>query len=81
VFPGTIPDHLNGTVGFRCNTLQEFVDAAEAANYVCHREVREYGERFLMDNVKLEFQIWFDSLYNVYESTIDNTKKGWHRLI
>lgn len=80
VFPGTIPDHVNGKVGFRCNTLQDFVDAAIAAKNVDHKFVREYGERFLMDNVKWEFQKWFDDLYNVYESATDGTKKGWHRI-
>lgn len=80
VFPETIPDYLNGKVGYRCNTLQDFVNAAVAAKDVNHKLVREYGERFLMDNVKWEFQKWFDDLYNVYESSIDETKKGWHRI-
>ena len=80
VFPGTIPDNVNGIVGFRCNTLQDFVDAAIKAKEVNHYEVREYGERFLMDNVKWEFESWFQDLYKVYESAIDHKKKGWHRL-
>jgi hypothetical protein len=50
-----------------------------AAKGVDHRAVREYGERFLMDNVKLEFQKWFEDLYAVYESTVSD-KMGWHRL-
>jgi glycosyltransferase involved in cell wall biosynthesis len=79
VFPETIPDELNSKVGFRCNTLQDFVDAAIAAKDVYHPRVREYGERFLMDNVKWEFEKWFQDLYNVYESTVEN-KQGWHRI-
>jgi glycosyltransferase involved in cell wall biosynthesis len=81
VFPGIIPDHLNGIVGFRCNTLQDFVDAAIKAKDLDHKKIREYGEMFLMDNVAMQFQQWFDDLYNVYESTIDSSKKGWHRVI
>lgn len=80
VFPGTIPDNVDGVVGFRCNTLQDFVDAAIKAKDVDHQVVRKYGERFLMDSVKWEFQKWFDDLYNVYESSVDENKKGWHRL-
>lgn len=80
VFPGTIPDVVNGKVGFRCNTLNDFVDAANKAVSVDRREVRKHGERFLMDNVKHEFQKWFDDLMDVYESSIDNSKKGWHRI-
>lgn len=80
VFPGTIPDHFNGHISFRCDTLQDFVDAAKAAKYVKPLAVRQYAERFLMDSVKWDFQKWFDDLYNVFESAKDNTQKGWHRL-
>lgn len=79
VFPGTIPDHLNGKVGFRCNTLQDFVNAALLAPLVNHQAVRKYAERFLMDNVKLQYQKWFNDLYNVWQSTTSD-EKGWHRL-
>lgn len=80
VYPYTIPDYLNGKVGFRCNTLQDFVDAAKAANKVDHKFIRKYAERFLMDNVKWEFQNWFEDLYNLYESEYKKPKKGWSRL-
>lgn len=80
VFPGTIPDCVNGKVGFRCNTLDDFVQAAIKAKDVDHQEVRKYGERFLIDNVKWEYQKWFDDLYNVWESAVDDNKKGWHRI-
>jgi glycosyltransferase involved in cell wall biosynthesis len=80
VFPGTIPDHLNGEIGFRCNTLQDFVDAAIAAKNVDQYKVRQYGERFLTDNVKHEFNKWFTDLYQLYESTVDKNKKAWHRI-
>lgn len=89
VFSGTIPDIIDGNfhmtslskaVGFKCNTLQDFVDAAIKAKSVDHRSVRQYAERFLMDNVKHEFQKWFRDLYNWYESSVDDSKKGWSRL-
>ena len=76
VFPETVPDHLNGKVGFRCNTLDDFVDAAIKAKYVDHYKVREYSERFLTTNVQYEFQKWFDDLYQLYLST-DGKTKGW----
>lgn len=80
VFPETIPDKFNGVFGFRCNTLKDFIDAAEGAGYVGHESVRKYAERFLMDNVKNEYQKWFEDLYALYESSVDPNKKGWHRL-
>lgn len=80
VFPGTIPDNLNGVVGFRCNTLQDFVDAAIKAKDIDRKKVREYGLRFSMDNVMSEFQKWFEDLMNLYESSVNPQKKGWHRV-
>jgi len=84
VFPGTLPDYFaNGIVGFRCNTLNDFVEAAKKAQKMTkkdYRKIRKYGERFLMDNVKWEFEKWFRDLMMVYESAIDSTKKGWHRI-
>lgn len=80
VFPGTIPDYLNGKVGFRCNTLQDFVDASKEAKNVDHKFIREYGERFLNDNVKLEFQKWWDDLSQLYLSATVEDVDGWHFL-
>jgi glycosyltransferase involved in cell wall biosynthesis len=85
VFPHTIPDHLNGKIGFRCNTLQDFVDASLKAkeyskNGVQAQYTRGYAERFLMDNVAKLYQKWFDDLHNVWESAVDSSKQGWHRV-
>lgn len=79
VYPGTIPDSEDGKVGFRCNTLQDFVDAGIKAQSVDRGYVRKYGEQFLMDNVKLKYQKWFDDLHNVWESAT-SSKKGWSRV-
>lgn len=80
VFPGTIPDCVNGKIGFRCNTLQDFVNAARDAVNVDRVKVREYGEAFLMESVKLQFDRWFNDLYQVYESMVNGNVKAWHRL-
>jgi glycosyltransferase involved in cell wall biosynthesis len=79
VFPGTIPDCVNEKVGFRCNTLNDFVVAARLAQHVDHGEVRRYGQRFLMDKVKWQYQQWFEDLYQVYLST-DGKTDGWHYI-
>lgn len=82
VFPETIPDYLNGRVGYRCNTLADFVAAARLAKTldVDVRFVREYAERFTMDRVALDFERWFDDLHIQWESAVDPNKTGWHRL-
>lgn len=80
VYPGTIPDSENGRVGFRCDTLKDFVNAAINAESINPHYVRNYAERFLMDNVALQYQKWFDDLMAVYESTSIVGAKGWSRL-
>lgn len=80
VFPGTLPDVINGKLGFRCDTLEDFANAAKNAKNVNHAEIRKYGERYLMDNVKMDFEKWFQDLYRVYESANFDNKKGWHYL-
>jgi len=82
-FPTNIPDVLDGKVGFRCNTLQDFVDAVNKCKNFTQEDyyfIRKYAERFLMDNVKYEFEKWFKDLYNVYESATIPGKRGWSRV-
>jgi glycosyltransferase involved in cell wall biosynthesis len=78
VFPGTIPDSENGRIGFRCDTLADFAEAGLKAKNVDHAYIRKYGERFLMDNVKYDYQKWFEDLYRVYLSAVHpGVEKGW----
>lgn len=76
VFPGTV---INGVNGYRCSTLKDFVKAAKEAPKIPPKRVRKSAEKYVMDNVRWEYQKWFDDLYKVYESTVSD-KKGWHRL-
>lgn len=84
VFPYTIPDHLNGKVGFRCNTLQDFVDAAKNAKKMTIEDrlfMQNYAiDHFSMEKVALKFQKWFDDLYAEYEGATDKTKLGWDQI-
>ena len=41
---------------------------------------RCHAERYLMDNVRWEFQAWFDDLYQLYRSATEDGVKGWHHL-
>lgn len=80
VFPGTIPDCLDGVVGFRCNVLNDFVQAAKRAETCDPYTIRKHGEWFLMDRVKWDFDDWFRDLYRLWESTTDPARKGWHYI-
>ena len=75
VFPATFPE---GICGFHCNTLDDFVWAAQHASELNPRVIRAWAERYLMDNVKWEFQRWFEDLHHLWESSVDDNKKGWH---
>lgn len=78
---GCFPEYVeNGKDGYRCNTLQDFVDATKLCKEVDRKEVRRRAERFLMENVKWEYQRLFEDMYNVWESSVDNNKLGWNRV-
>lgn len=77
VFPETV---VNGVTGFRCDTLQDFVDAARDVDRLDPHAIRNHAERYLMDNVKWEFQKWFDDLHQLYLSAQDSNVKGWHHI-
>jgi glycosyltransferase involved in cell wall biosynthesis len=75
-FPETIK---HGVTGFLCNTLQDFVDAARKAPELDPFDIRLHASRYLMDNVKHEYQRWFDDLYQLYRSAHFG-EKGWSYL-
>jgi len=75
VFPETVVDQVTG---FRCNTLQDFVNAARWVGRLDTAEVRRHAERYLMNNVKYDFHQWFCDLYQLYRSAHEPGVKGWH---
>lgn len=77
VFPETVK---HGVTGFRCNTLNDFVQAAKNVNKLDPAIIRKHAERYLVDNVKWEFQRWFEDLYQLYLSAQDSSVKGWHHI-
>lgn len=80
VFPETIPYNLNFIVGFRCDVLQDFVNAAKKAVYTEPEKIRDYARRFSTKFIKFEYLEWFNQLHDVWESSIDPSKKAWHKV-
>jgi len=78
VFPETV---IQGVTGYRCDTLQDFVDAAKKADSLDPKVIRKHAERYLMDNVKWEYEKWFGDLYQLYLSAHRPNVKGWHHLL
>lgn len=66
----------NAVDGYRCDTFDDFVWAAKQAPKLDRSIVRQRAERYLMDNVRWDYQKWFDDLYSLYES-VKTTGKGW----
>jgi glycosyltransferase involved in cell wall biosynthesis len=83
VFPGTV---LNGVNGYRCDTLDDFVWAARNVGKLKPHVVCRSAKRFLTEKVKWEYQKWFDDLYDLYESAVDQVngvehpRSGWGRI-
>lgn len=77
VFPETV---INGVTGFRCSTLNDFVEAARNVSSLDPYVIRKHAERYLMENVKWEFQKWFDDCHQLFLSTQDSSIKGWHYI-
>lgn len=62
-FPETVK---HGETGFICHTNKEFIENAQKVDQLDPKKIRKHAERYLMDNVKLEYQAWFDQLYSLY---------------
>ena len=77
VFTGTVIDGLNG---YKCHTLQDFVDNTLLAEKLDPKAIRAHAEKYLTHNVVKLYLKWFDDLHNVWESEQSDKAKGWHRL-
>jgi len=75
VFPETI---RNGVGGYRCDTLNDFVDNTQKALNLDRKLVHEYAQKFSMNEVSKIFEKWFNDLYQLYLSAQDNKVLGWH---
>ena len=79
VFAGNT--YESGVHGFKCNTLQDFVDAIEKVKDLDNKAIRKHAEQYLTDNVKMQYEKWFQELYSVYLSTINPDEGyGWPAL-
>lgn len=78
---GAFTDYvIDGVNGYKCDTLNDFVQAAKKVGQLDPKTIRKTAERFTMDSVKMVYEKWFRDLYQVYLSTTDSTIKGWHHI-
>jgi glycosyltransferase involved in cell wall biosynthesis len=58
---------IHGVTGFRCRTMQEFVDAAEQAKTLDRNLIGEYSKnRYGLDTVGLMYQTYFTRLQSLW---------------
>jgi glycosyltransferase involved in cell wall biosynthesis len=85
VFPGTV---INGVNGYRCDTSDDFAYYAKEVTKLNPDKIRESAQKYLMENVQWQFQKWFEDLYAVWESALDEImqlpapvrRKAWNRI-
>jgi glycosyltransferase involved in cell wall biosynthesis len=65
---------IDGVTGFRCHTLQEFMDAAENVKTLDRKEISEYSKgRYGLDAVGLMYEKYFNRLLSLWGA-------GWYEL-
>ncbi len=77
VFPETV---IDGVTGFRCDTYQDFLEATQKVDSLDPKAIRKHAEKYLMENIRWEFQKWFDDLYHFYEAVKEGDTEAWYRI-
>lgn len=76
---GAFTDYvIDGVNGFKCDTLDDFVQATVKVKSLDSKIIRKTAERFTLEEVSKQYQKWFEDLHRVYQSSVDETVKGWH---
>ena len=73
---------IDGVNGYKCNTLNDFVEATRNIDKIDPNAVRTTADKFTMREVSKQYQRWFDDLYGVFESTDEggNFPHGWNYI-
>jgi glycosyltransferase involved in cell wall biosynthesis len=75
---GAFPENVvQGVSGFRCRTLQEFIEAAEKAPSLDRKAIREYAvNRFGLDANALLYDRYFNRLLSLWGKGFYEIKEG-----
>ncbi len=70
-----------GKTGFRCDTLNDFVQAAIKVKSLDRKYIRTRSAKlYSCEAVNEQFEKWWQDLYEVWESTTKTGKKGFSRI-
>ena len=76
---GAFTDYvIDGVNGYKCDTLDDFVQATLKVKSLDPKVVRATADRFTLESVSKQYQKWFEDLHRVYQSSVDENVKGWH---
>jgi glycosyltransferase involved in cell wall biosynthesis len=67
-------NNIHGVTGYRCNTFDDFVQAALTVDQIDPKVCREHGLKFSLRNVAPLYEKFFQDVMNVY------TGNGWYEL-
>ncbi len=64
---GVFPETVNGNVGFRCRTFDQFMRATKMVGELNRKSIRKYARsRFSMDVVAKQYEAYFTRLLDLY---------------
>ena len=67
-------NNINGLTGYRCRTLQEFMDAAEKVKSLDRKKIREHSvSRYALDVIAKQYEDYFTRLLTLWDG-------GWYHL-
>lgn len=73
---GVFPEYnINGVTGFRCDMFRDFTKALSMVDSLDRMAIRKHAERYLMNNVKWEYNKWFDDIYDLYLAVATKDRK------
>lgn len=73
---GVFPEYnINGVTGYRCDLFRDFTKALTMVDGLDRMAIRKHAERYLMNNLKWEYQKWFDDIYDLYLAVATKNKK------
>lgn len=76
---GAFTDYvIDGVNGYKCDTLDDFVQATVKVKSLDPKVIRQTAEKFTLEEVSKQYQKWFEDLHRVYESSVNENVKGWH---
>ena len=67
-------NNLHGITGYRCRSMEDFINAVHNTHKIKPSDCRKWGENFTLEKVAIMYEKFFQDVLNVY------TGLGWYEL-